>query len=82
MHRAGREADGLHLPSSRKMILSSPSTVEMRCAMSRVVLPGTALLEVIEDDFFRLGIHRRNRVVEDQDGRIFQQARAMEMRCF
>ena len=33
----------------------------------------TALFQVVEDDFFRPGIHRRNRVVEDQDGRIFQQ---------
>lgn len=73
MHRAGRGADGLHSAVFEEddFIQSLHRRDAVRDEQSRLTC--TALFQVVEDDFFRLGIHRRNRVVEDQDGRIFQQ---------
>ncbi len=70
------------LPSSIKTILSSPSTVEMRWAISRVVFPARL--------FFRLSrmiFSVRVSTAETESSRIrmgasFSRARAMEMRCF
>ena len=61
------------LPSSRKTILSSRSTVEMRWAISSVVLPARLVFRLSRMMRLGAGIDGRDRVVQNQNRRVFQQ---------
>ena len=45
-------------------------------------LPARLVLRLSRMIFLGAGIDSRDRVVQNQDRRVFQQARAIEMRCF
>ena len=60
-------------PSSRTRMRSAPITLESRCAKISVVRPAMSRSSASWIDRLALRVHRRQRLVEHEDGRVAQQ---------